>query len=178
MVKAPQAQTAVQAAIDTVRSEIQELRGFIAELRPSLLLKFGLAKAIRSHAEGLMGKHPALRINFDVEEETPPLPEPVRLGLYRIYQEALTNVIKHAQATEVGIQFRIMDHTAFLEIQDNGTGFTLPREWLDLARLGHLGLVGMRERAEAVGGSLHVHSRPKHGTTLQVQVPLTQAPLP
>jgi signal transduction histidine kinase len=62
---------------------------------------------------------------------------------------------------------------AWLVIQDNGTGFSPPTQWLELARQGHLGLVGMQERAEAVGGSLQIQARPGQGTTLYVTVPIS-----
>jgi len=164
---------ALQAAIDTVRGLIQELRQFTTELRPPLL-KFGLPRAIAAHANGFKAKNPGLQLHLEVQQETPPLSETIRLTLYRIYQEALSNILKHAQATEVWIRFGVEDHTAWMEIRDNGAGFTLPGQWLDLARAGHLGLVGMRERAEAMGGSLQIHSRPGQGTTLLVKVPVKE----
>jgi signal transduction histidine kinase len=136
-------------------------------------MKFGLARAITAHADSFQGKHPDLRLHLEIEQDNAALPEANRLTLYRIYQEALNNILKHAQASEVWIRLRMEAHGAALEIQDNGEGFILPGQWLDLARQGHLGLVGMQERAEAVGGAFQVHSRPGFGTTLYVSVPVT-----
>ena len=84
------------------------------------------------------------------------LPEEMRLALFRIFQECLTNIAKHARATQVTIRLEKTEEAAVLEIQDNGVGFEVPQDWLELARQGHLGLVGMRERAEAVGGRLAI----------------------
>jgi len=156
----------------SVQEQVNELRAYAGELRPPILAKFGLAKAIRSHLDSFRPKHPGITINFEETSVGPLLPEPARVTLYRIYQESLANLVRHAQASEVTIRLTKMDHQAHLDIQDNGVGFTVPEDWLELARHGHLGLVGMRERAEAVGGSLAVASQPGQGTCIQVIVPI------
>jgi PAS domain S-box-containing protein len=79
------------------------------------------------------------------------LPERLRLALFRIYQVALTNVIRHAQASRVDVRFHFDAERVVLEIQDDGRGFVLPGRWIEFAREGHLGLVGAAERAESVG---------------------------
>jgi signal transduction histidine kinase len=159
----------IQAA---VLSQVNDLRAFASELRPPLLAKFGLGKAIQAHAAALQGKLPELRLHLQVDEENPPLPEPVCLPLYRIFQEAANNILKHSQAKDVWVRFKVMERLVVLEVRDNGVGFDLPGQWLDLARQGHLGLVGMQERAEAVGGIVNIISRLNQGTTVQVSVPL------
>jgi PAS domain S-box-containing protein len=173
MAKDKRLEAAIQTAIDTVRDQIRELREFTTELRPPLLVKFGLAKAIAAHAESFQEKKTGLRLYLDLSPETPPLTEPVGLALYRIYQEALNNILKHAQASEVWVRYTWEDRTAVLEIRDNGVGFTVPEAWLDLMRQGHLGLVGMRERVDAVGGEVNISSWPNQGTTIQVSVPVS-----
>jgi two-component system sensor histidine kinase DegS len=173
MAKDKRLEAAIQTAIDTVRDQIRELREFTTELRPPLLVKFGLAKAIAAHAESFQEKKTGLRLYLDLSPETPPLAEPVGLALYRIYQEALNNILKHAQASEVWVRYTWEDRTAVLEIRDNGVGFTVPEAWLDLMRQGHLGLVGMRERVDAVGGEVNISSWPNQGTTIQVSVPVS-----
>ncbi len=102
------------------------------------------------------------------------LPETISLALFRIYQEALTNIIRHTRSkdVEVTVHMEKDEHLVRLEIQDNGPGFALPENWIDLVREGHLGLMGMRERAEAVGGQLEVQSKKGKGTTVVVTVPL------
>lgn len=99
------------------------------------------------------------------------LPERVRMALYRIYQIAITNVLRHAQATQVWIQFKLNREDVILEIKDNGRGFEVPERWIELARQGHLGLVGALERAEAIGGRLQVESEPGRGSLVRVTAP-------
>jgi len=166
----------VQQILAAVQTQIDDLRTFSGELRPPLLAKFGLEKTLRAHAGTLQGKRPGLQVHLDLEEESPPISETTRLSLFRIYQEAANNILRHAQASEVWIRFTLKDGQAVLEIRDNGVGFVLPNQWLDLTRQGHLGLAGIRERAEAVGGIVSIHSSPGQGTTLQVTVPVSGDP--
>lgn len=156
---------------DRLRAQIRELRVFCSELRPPTLTPFGLEKAIRSHAEAFNTRHPDLQIHLDLDQDANLLPEKMRMALFRIYQETLNNVVRHAQASEVGIRFSIENDQVRLELQDNGVGFEVPQAWVDLARGGHLGLVGAQERAEAVGGRLIIDSQPGAGTLVSIRVP-------
>jgi signal transduction histidine kinase len=99
------------------------------------------------------------------------LPEQVRLALFRIYQQALNNVVRHAQASLVSIRFELDAQQTLLQIQDDGRGFEVPKRWIELVRRGHLGLVGIVERAEAIGGRLEVVSTPGEGSLVRVVVP-------
>ncbi len=157
---------------DTIKDQVAELRAYASELRPPTLSKFGLGKAIRSHMEAFQEKHPEMQIRFEDEQVGELLPPEDRLALFRIFQEALTNIAKHAHATEVTVRLEKTETEARLEIRDNGLGFTVPTDWLELARAGHLGLVGMRERAESIGGVLEIQSAPGMPTRLIVTVPL------
>jgi signal transduction histidine kinase len=96
------------------------------------------------------------------------LSEHVRLSLFRIYQTALTNVIRHAQAKNISVDFSFDEDYVVLEIQDDGKGFAVPKRLRTLARQGHFGLAGAVERAEAIGGKLEVESEPGKGTRLRV----------
>jgi PAS domain S-box-containing protein len=162
----------IQASLAT---QIDELRAYAGELRPPALAHFGLEKAIQSYVETFHEKHPDIQVRFHAHQVGKLTPEPMRLAVYRIVQEAMTNIVKHAQATEVDIRFEKDDHRAILEIQDNGVGFEFTLDWLSLVRHGHLGLVGMRERAEAVGGQLSVSSNPGDGVTIRIEIPLDDA---
>jgi signal transduction histidine kinase len=161
--------------VETMRQKmlqvIQSLRVMSRELRPPALAPYGLEKAIRSHAEYLQQAHPDLKIKLELDSDGQSLPEPVRLALFRIYQTAITNVIRHARAKRALVQLRLNDDHAEMLIQDNGCGFYLPKRWIELARQGHMGLVGAMERAEAAGGKLKVHTQPGKGTRIQVTVP-------
>jgi PAS domain S-box-containing protein len=159
---------AAQALLQQV---IRMLRTITGELRPPALAPFGLEKAIRSHAEGFRDAHPELEVQLDLMPDEQRLPEQTRLALFRIYQQALSNVVRHAQASHVSIRFRLDSDAIILEVEDDGRGFEVPERWIDLAREGHLGLVGTAERAEAIGGSLEIRSAPAEGTLIRVTLP-------
>jgi signal transduction histidine kinase len=95
--------------------------------------------------------------------------------VYRITQEALTNVAKHAQARHVWIRLAAGEHAVDLTVRDDGVGFD-PEQAARLLQDGHFGLVGMRERAEMGGGRLDLDSRPDHGTTIHLTLPLRYVP--
>lgn len=158
--------------LQAVMTQISDLRAFSQELRPTLLIQFGMERAIQAHLENFLQKHPEVSIEMESLLDEKQLPETIQLVLYRIYQEALNNIAKHAQASQVKIQLRIEQDRALLAVEDNGVGFTLPEDWLGLTQRGHLGLVGMRERAEAVGGCMKIVSAPNQGTKISVSVPI------
>jgi PAS domain S-box-containing protein len=167
----------LEAIQSDLQEQISELRTYAMELRPPMLARFGLEKTIRSYAEIFQEKHPVIRIQLGLQHTGTLLDETVSLALFRIYQEALNNIRKHVQRPAILVCVRLQkdEKQVRLEIQDNGGGFTLPEEWIDLVREGHLGLVGMRERAEAVGGQFEIYPQPGEGTRLVVRVPLEQA---
>lgn len=154
-----------------LQSTIRELRALCGELRPPTLAPFGLEKAIRSSAEQFQKKHPQTLLLLEMDADRQLLPEMTRLTLFRIFQEALNNIARHADATLVKVKLLLSDDEVSLEIADNGNGFELPTRWLAMARRGHLGLVGAMERAQALGGNLQVKSTPGEGVTLYVSVP-------
>ena len=160
------------AAQTELQHVIQTLRNISSELRPPTLTSFGLKVAIQSHAGRFQADHPELRIQLDLASDRQQLPEAVRLALFRIYQQMLSNVMRHAQAHRVDVRLALDIHEVTLEIQDDGQGFVVPRRWIDLARRGHLGIIGAAERAEALDGTLQVISAPGEGTRISVCVPL------
>ena len=164
----------LEAIQTNLQEQIGELRTYAMELRPPMLSQFGLERTIRSHAEMFHEKHPTLQIQLELDQTGPRLDETTSLALFRIYQEALNNIIRHVQRPNTQVMVRMVknEQQVLLEIEDNGEGFTLPKLWIDLVHEGHLGLVGMRERAEAVGGQLEIQSRKGEGTRLVVCVPL------
>lgn len=160
--------------VQLIDEQINELRHFCSELRPPALAPFGLEKAIRSHIETFRQRHASINVNLNLMRDGTILAENARLALFRIYQELLNNIVKHASASHVMISLLVSDDEVVLDVEDDGVGFTLPGNWLDLMRSGHLGLVGMRERVEAVGGRLSVLSSPGRGTSVQASVPRKQ----
>ena len=95
--------------------------------------------------------------------------------LYRVAQEALSNVKKHSEATRAGVRLKYESDRIILTVTDNGKGFELPRRLSDMANQGKLGLTGMEERAELLGGALLVQSRPGEGTIVTAELPLNSA---
>lgn len=163
--------TRLAATQATVQRVIQALRATFSELRPPALAPFGLEKAIRSHAEQFQAAHPELEMELNLTPDGQTLPERVRLVLFRIYQEALNNIVRHAEAHYILIRFVMDPEQATLEVQDDGRGFEAQDRLIDLARQGHLGLVGISERTEAIGGQLQIISAPGEGTRVRVVVP-------
>ncbi len=146
---------------------LAEMRGLIFELRPGSLDQDGLAVAIRKHAAAVQGRTgmPVIVETGEVERLAPGLEE----TLYRIVQEALHNVVKHAHASETRIHLGCEDGATRLVVSDNGVGF-------DPSGItgSHLGLEGIRSRVARVGASLIIESRPGAGTRIDVLVPREQ----
>jgi PAS domain S-box-containing protein len=156
---------------EMVNKVIGALRTICGELRPPTLAPFGLEKAIRAHVEQFQSSHPDLEVELDLVPDGQLLSERVRLALYRIYQHAVSNVLRHANASKLNIRFNYDVEQAELEIRDNGCGFDLPSKWVELARKGNFGLVGTVERAEAIGGHLKIDTSPGKGTSILVVIP-------
>jgi len=164
---------AILGEVKAVLNEtVNELRSYATELRPPLLASFGLERAIRQHLDDFRRRHPHIHVEFTAHHSTDLLLETPRIAMYRIYQEAMNNIVKHSHAGRVEIMLESDDSMARLEIRDDGNGFELPAHWLELARQKHLGVVGMIERAEAVGGRADVQSTPGAGTCVRVWLPV------
>jgi len=157
-----------------LQTQTRELRQFCQELRPPALAPFGLEKAIRSHVQAFNSRSPEMKINLNLMRDGQLLPEETRMALFRIYQEQMNNIFKHSRCEQVNISLIVEPHQVTLEIQDNGVGFNLPDNWIKLVRTGHLGLVGMRERVEAIGGTMEIHSKPGEGTLIRVSAPVVK----
>ncbi|RPI94820.1 MAG: PAS domain S-box protein [Chloroflexi bacterium] len=167
----PELKEALAEVKQQIQGVLQDLRATAKELRPPTIFNFGLENAIRSHANDVAEKHPNLSIRLSLAHDRQVLPEKVRLALFRIFQQSLANVIRHAKATEVHVRFSFDAEEAHLEIVDNGKGFDVPVNWIDLVRRGHYGLAGAAERANALGGVFKVQSKPGNSTTIQVIIP-------
>jgi signal transduction histidine kinase/ligand-binding sensor domain-containing protein len=164
----------LKPAQETIQRVSQSLRAICGALRPPALAPFGLAAALRSLAEHHRNAHPGLVVELDLTNDGQRVPADVRLALFRIAQEALANTAKHAGARTVRLTFTLDAEEAVLEVCDDGRGFAVPSRWIEGARAGRFGLLGMGERAEAIGGRLAVHSAVGEGTTLRVVVPVHQ----
>jgi PAS domain S-box-containing protein len=151
---------------------IEEIRSLALELRPPMLMHMGLEKAMRAFANTFRQRNPGLLVQLDLDQDQQNLSEDVRLALYRIFQELLKNVGDHAEAGEVTITLRFTPHEVLLTVQDDGSGFETPDNWIELASRGRLGLVGINERMEFLNGSFHIETHPGDGTKVEVRVPV------
>jgi len=152
---------------DTVNEAIDRLRRLVFELRPPALDADGLVAALREYLERISGEAGFEYGIDDFLEEEPP--GEARTTLYRIAQEAITNVRKHAEATRVSILLETKGSGVLVRIADDGKGFSV--EDADQPEPGHLGLVAMRERAELAGGWCNVESTPGEGTSVEFWLP-------
>ncbi|MCC6456840.1 MAG: sensor histidine kinase [Caldilineaceae bacterium] len=170
------------ASVDEIQNNlqavIQEVRSLCSELKPPALGPFGLEKAIRAHMQGVHLRDPDTGVTLALDVDAHQLPEWARLALFRIFQAALSNVDRHAQATQIWVRLRMVDGQVLMTVADDGQGFEVPDSWLDFALLERWGLLMMQERADALSGRLVVQSTPGSGTRVMVQVPLQQPPVP
>jgi len=107
-------------------------------------------------------------VDFDVSGRERRLPQEVELAFYRIGQEGLSNVVRHAQASCAELQLTFGEDSTTLSIQDDGRGFAVPESPAEMTGSGHFGLLGMQERAEIMGARLLVESEPDKGTILTI----------
>jgi signal transduction histidine kinase len=118
-----------------------------------------------------LAQQDTIEVTLDVEGTAEDLSPDMEVTIYRIVQEALTNVRKHAHASRAQVQAQFLSRQVVVTIQDNGTGFTMPEETADLASIGNFGLMGLKERAQLFGGQMTIISQPGHGTTVKVVLP-------
>jgi signal transduction histidine kinase len=159
---------AVAEVRELVRSTLQDVRQLAVELRPKVLDDFGLVAALERLTE-TFGEQTGMSVQFQQLLPTSDrLPPEVETALYRIVQESLTNIVKHARATNVSVVLARKSDSVSVVVEDDGVGFE-PH----LVRDGGIGLVGMQERVALLGGRLAIESRPGAGTTFVAEVPLT-----
>ncbi|HUB79111.1 MAG TPA: two-component regulator propeller domain-containing protein [Bryobacteraceae bacterium] len=151
------------------RHSLTEARRSVMDLRASVLEGQDLAAALESGTR-MWTAGAGVDVKVDVSGPEMVLPQEMEQHLLRIAQEAVTNVVKHAGANRIAIKLHTEARKLFLQIRDNGRGFDTPDVFS--SRGGHFGLIGMRERAERLGGELHLASNPGEGTEVEVTVPL------
>jgi signal transduction histidine kinase len=149
-----------------VAGVMENLHRLSRHLRPASLDRYGLVAALEQFTDDFQ-RQSGLHIDFVTAGlETERLPSTIETALYRIVQEAVTNAARHAEATHVGVIVEKRGERAVAIIEDNGRGFDVE----EALRCGRLGLLGMRERAEMLGGTLTIESEPGTGTALYVHV--------
>jgi signal transduction histidine kinase len=166
-VETAEARAAATALRELVVTTLQDVRRLAVELRPSALDDFGLIPAVERLAATIAESGPIVDVEAQLGDAR--LSAEVETALYRIVQEALTNVVKHADARRVSITLVRKGVSVVVVVEDDGRGFEAGH-----ARDASLGLLGMRERVTLVGGTLTVESAPGSGTTLVAEVPAGQ----
>jgi signal transduction histidine kinase len=165
---------AVNEAIEELHAEIDKLRGLITELRPAALDELGLTAAIDELADRCSAT-PGLEVDRHISLGDAVAGDATRLSpelestVYRLVQEALTNVVKHSRAQRANVRVVGDDHVVTVEVSDDGVGFDPD------VRAPGFGLVGMKERLAMAGGSLQISSALGQGTTLRAEVPLPES---
>lgn len=172
----------LESTKEIVRDSMKELRASIANLRSPALEQEPANRALSRYARE-MAQRTGLRVTYDLHPDIEGLPEQVEETLWKVGQEALTNVEKHAHAQNVLLHISRQGSQIFMRIQDDGVG--LPRELQQqhengqstcTSPEGHYGLSGMLERVESMSGHLHLHPAKEHGTIIEVELPLVEAP--
>jgi PAS domain S-box-containing protein len=167
----PAQRTLAAAVQGNLQQANHMLRDLCNELRPPALEHFGVRAALRGYIEQFQANYPDLDVRLTLAPEDVALPPWAALALYRICQQALTNVVQHARARRVEVRMLETPDAIILEVEDDGRGFVVPERWVSLARQRHYGLLGALERAESIGAQLTVSSQPGHGTRLRVFLP-------
>lgn len=160
----------MRALAEQTLAEVHELS---VALRPALLDDLGLWPAIRRHCETVAGQ---FGVEVDCQavglDNGQRLPAEIEVALYRITQEALTNALRHGEATRISVLLQRRDHAVLAVIEDNGRGFDAAHWRAHPGKQTHLGLTGIEERAALLGGTLRVESAPGRGTSLFVELPV------
>jgi PAS domain S-box-containing protein len=164
---APEAVAQKRAAMDKLlESAVATTRRIVTDLRPSILDDLGLSAALRWQASEFR-KHTGARVNVETPPSDQGISRDAALTMFRIFQETLTNVARHAKANEVSVNLAMSDAALVLQVRDNGVGLSDD----DLRKPTSHGIRGMRERAQQLGGDVSVSGSPGTGTTVVISVP-------
>jgi signal transduction histidine kinase len=154
-----------------VARTLDELQHLIADLRPSHLDDLGLPAALRWYAGEVQNRVP-LSITVDINGEPCPIDPAANTALFRVAQEALTNVVKHAQATKATVRLSYLPNVVILQVEDDGCGFDVRAQTQRPA----WGLLGMEERATLLGGHVTIQSQPGRGAQIEMMIPYHPKP--
>ncbi|MBM3142947.1 MAG: hypothetical protein FJ005_07875 [Chloroflexi bacterium] len=170
--KVDQARDEVECSISAIKQSIRELRRIMADLYPPALSEIGLEQTLHHYIEGFQ-KEAGITCHFQTEGLPDRISSSLEIGIYRIVQEAIHNVRKHACATELDINLRFEPNQVSVEIKDNGKGFDFSQAIRTGRSLGHLGLLIMKDRAEMLGGSLEIRTSLGAGTKIILKMPVS-----
>jgi len=159
------ARSSLEKSLTAARSGLEETRRALRALRASPLDDLGLEQAIRAMMEDAVVRN-NLALDMSIADKLPPLSPDVEQCVYRIAQEAVTNVVNHARAKKLMVRLELAEGKLLFRVQDDGIGFNVEKG----LKFGHFGLTGMQERAQIMGGSINIESRPGKGTAVQLVI--------
>jgi signal transduction histidine kinase len=161
----------LEDSIDLVDRMVQQIRDLSLILRPPLMDEMGLVGALKGYLETQ-----AERTGLDIEVRGDPglkgIPAETEITAFRVAQEAVTNAIRHAEASRIAVNLRTDDGGLEIVVEDDGKGFDVRALLEGPATVKNLGLVGMQERARMIGGEMDIESRPDRGTRVRIRIPL------
>lgn len=158
-----------------VTTAITSVRQFSRDLRPLTLEDLGLAAAMQ-YLVNQLEQNDGIEVTLEIQGEVADIPNDMEIAIYRILQEALNNVRKHAHATKVSVLARFTPRQIRLSVRDNGRGFDVPDDITDFTSSGNFGLMGLQERAQLFGGSIKIKSYPNQGTIMEMTIPRQSLP--
>jgi signal transduction histidine kinase len=164
-------QDKVKTMVDHIDETIQTVRRIATELRPGILDSLGLVAALEWQANEFTSRS-GVACNVTASVDDSQLSQQVTTVFFRIYQEALTNIIRHAKASRVDVRLSDENGALVLTVKDNGRGISEE----EIANTRSIGLVGMRERAMLIGGEIGLQGAPGKGTTMTLRVPYNRQP--
>ncbi|MDF2721730.1 MAG: histidine kinase [Paenibacillus sp.] len=157
----------------SVRHGLEEVRKIIFNLRPMALDDLGLLPTLRKYVQDFEDRT-KIYVRFEVNGVESRLPSAMEVAVFRLIQEALTNVLKHAKASRVDVEMTYQRQMVKVGIRDNGVGFSVERLEASLSRgSSHFGIMGMRERVELLGGRMDIESEPDRGAKLTMIIPIS-----
>jgi len=171
----PEARDELAALEPVAERALREVRTMLFDLRPVILEARGLVPALKEYAR--REREDGFEVGLDVRGEIRRLPTNMERAIFAIVQEAAGNARKHSGVAQVAVDVVFEEEALYLEIEDKGSGFDVKDVEADYASRGSLGLLNMRERAEAIGGTLTIRSKPGGGTRVLLRVPLSGAAL-
>lgn len=163
----PEIREKLDDLLEMVDNTVKSVRRISSELRPSLLDDLGLPAAIEWHAQEFM-KRTGLVIETNIEQQEVALPGKLAITLFRVFQESLTNVARHANASLIQVSLKLENQRLLMEVLDNGQGFLTG----DIEKKKTLGILGMKERIAIIKGDYDIQSSPGKGTRVKVSIPL------
>jgi PAS domain S-box-containing protein len=171
-IQSPEIIQKLEYLVKDAERAFNDVRRYSHELRPTMLEHLGLLAALDQIAEDMnkLNQTNHISVEVDAEGEEPPLSEDVKLGLFRIAQEALNNARKHSKASIAKINLKFQKGSIEMAVSDNGIGFNVRKATTRSGIKGSLGLMSMQERAKLIGANLRIESEPGQGTTVTVKM--------